>query len=254
MKKALLGIVAAAGLASAANADIVQSWKALVVPNDGSGASSDPSLWSGLGGSSVTVNPGESVLFILTVSYTDAGGGVNVAAPASFGLPASSLIRGIGSATSQLVGFAGANGSWNPVNGSGAGTYNGNGTQGIAIPGSGTVSSADFIKGLGVLSNGLLSGSGAAGSGIGNAEGTEILGILWQPNNYSTRSGDFVGSPFGSAGDNQLWFRSGTSNANGVPVPVTATGTSTITVNIVPAPASLALLGLGGLVAGRRRR
>jgi len=253
MKKALFGIVAAAGLASAANADIVQSWKAYVVSSSDPLAP-DPANFAGLGGSSVTVNPGQSVLFIFSVAFTDNGGAVNGAAPASYGLPASSLLRGIGSATSQLVGFSGANGTWSPVDGFGAGTYNGNGTQGIAIPGSGTVSSPDFIKGLGVLSNGLLAGSGASGSGINNAEGVEVLGILWTPNNYSSRSGAFVGSPFGAAGDNQMWFRSGASNANGAPVASPVSGTSTISVSIVPAPASLALLGLGGLVAGRRRR
>jgi hypothetical protein len=248
MKKALFGIVAAAGLATVANADIVQTWRAVVVSNDPTGNAADPGIGYASGSDTLSVGPGQSVLFILSVNLTD------TTIPAGAGAPTGSLLRGIGAATSQLVGTSNANGSWNPVNGSGAGVYNSNGTQGIAIPGSGTVSDANSIKGLGILSNGFISGSGANGSGVTNAEGVDVLGILWQPNNYSSRTAVFVGSPFGSTGDNAIWYRSGSSNANGNSYPINASGTSTITVNIVPAPASLALLGLGGLVAGRRRR
>ncbi len=243
MKKALFGIVAAAGLATAANADIVQSWRAVVVP---AGTYPDP-LGAAVGGSTLNLNPGDAVLFILSINPTE----TTVTDPSA--LP-SSVLRGIGAATSQLVGTSNANGAWSPVDGFGAGVYNSDGQQGIAIPGSGTVSDANSIKGLGVLSNGFISGNGANGTGIGNAEGVDVLGILWTPNDYSGRTATFVGSPFGSAGDNAMWYRNGTSNANGQSYPVAASGSSTITVNIVPAPASLALLGLGGLVAGRRRR
>jgi len=255
MKKALFGIVAAAGLASAANADIVQSWRAVVISNPADPSSAaDPAGAGASGGTTLSVGNGQSILFILSVSFSDNGGAVGGAAPASYSLPASSLLRGIGAATSQLVGGANANGTWAPVDGFGGGVYNSNGVSGIAIPGSGTVADANSIKGLGVLSNGLLSGSGAAGSGINNTEGTDVLGIIWTPNNYTARSFSMVGSPFGSANDNVMWFRSGPSNANGASAPSPVSGTTTFTVNIVPAPASLALLGLGGLVAGRRRR
>ncbi len=249
MKKALLGIVAAAGMASAANADIVQSWRAVVISNPADPtAAADPAGAGASGGLTLNVNNGESILFILSLNMTDA------TIPASAGALSGSLIRGIGAATSQLIGGSNANGTWKPVDGSGAGVYNSNGTSGIAIPGSGTVVDANSIKGLGVLSNGLLSGSGAAGSGISNTEGVDILGIIFTPNNYTARSFSMVGSPFGSANDNVMWFRNGTSNANGTSVAIPASGTTTFQVNIVPAPASLALLGLGGLVAGRRRR
>jgi hypothetical protein len=248
MKKALFGIVAAAGLASAANADLVQTWRAVVVPNDPSGNSADPSTAGASSGTTLNVANGQSVLFILSLNLTD------TTIPAGANAASGSILRGIGAATSQLVGTANANGSWNPVNSSGGGIYNGNGTSGIAIPGSGTASNANQIVGLGVLSNGLLTGGGAAGTGISNTEGVDILGILWQPNNYSNRSVTFVGSPFGSANDNVLWFRNGGNGAGGQSYPVTPTGTTTFTVNIVPAPASLALLGMGGLIAGRRRR
>ncbi len=250
MKKALFGIVAAAGLASAANADLVQSWRAVVIPTPGDpSVGADPATAAPSNGNTLNVTNGQSVLFILSLNLTD----TTVTDPSA--LP-SSLLRGIGAATSQIQGTANANGAWAPVDGFGAGVYNSNGTSGIAIPGSGTDADANSIIGLGVLSNGLLSGSGAAGSGISNTEGVDVLGIIWTPNNYNDRSATFVGSPFGQALDNVMWYRNGTSNANGQSFPVNATGTSTFTVNItaVPAPASLALLGLGGLVAGRRRR
>lgn len=78
-----------------------------------------------------------------------------------------------------------------------------------------------------------------------NSNPIAIYAITWTPDNYNVRTVDLTSA-------NHLNF-SVYTNASGVSVEYTG-DVQAGSFSVVPAPASLALLGLGGLVAGRRRR
>jgi len=85
--------------------------------------------------------------------------------------------------------------------------------------------------------------------------GLERLG--WAPNSYSTRTQTFTVLPAAGTNNNvvglYLDFDGGTTGGAAY-IPTSAITFGSVNIPIAPAPASLALLGLGGLVAGRRRR
>jgi len=243
----------AASIALTAHADILQSWRAVVIPNPTDPvAAADPAFAPPSTGTTLDVHPGESILFIWSVFLTD------TTIPAAANALQGSVLRGIGAATSQIVGTSNANGKWSPGTIPGAaGVYNSTGTQGSTLSASATVQTPNSIIGCAVIGNGLrfLAGSGAPNTAIDNTEGVDVYGIIWTPNNYIARTTSFVGSAFttGAANNNVLWYRNGTSDANGFPFAVPATGSTAFSINIVPAPASLSLFALAALATRRRR-
>ncbi len=248
MNKTLLA-VAMSALAAAAHADIVQSWRAVVIPNPTDpNVDADPAFAPPSTGTTLDVHPGESILFVWSVFVTD------TEIPAAASAAPGSVLRGLAGATSQLRSTTAANGVWRPVDSTSAGVYNSNGSSGIAAPATATFTDSFGIKGLAVLSNGLITGTAGPASGIRNAEGVDILGIIWTPQSYSPHATTFVGSPFGAPNDNVLIYRNGdvASNRAGF-IAVPATGSSSFTINIIPAPASLSLFAFAALIARRRR-
>lgn len=245
MKKAIFGIVLAAGLAGAAQAQspsITQSFRALVVPA-GSTISQGPLPASP--GSTFTLNPGDAVLFIMSASFTPAAGTQ---------LP-EGTVRGIGATIAQIAFSGNANGTFSPFGGpTGGGVPSTELEDGGHIVNPSAVVVGNELRAVGVIAAGLLTGGGGPTSGISADQGVDMLRFLWTPNNYNNRTVTMTSSPFGVANDNVMWLRQGTSGSVGIPLAVPVTGSNSFTFNIVPAPSSLALLGLGGLVAARRRR
>jgi len=87
-------------------------------------------------------------------------------------------------------------------------------------------------------------------SPINNQNNPWVVDLIWTPSTYAERDVTYTFS----AGEGVTTLF-GTSAASGNWVEVASTlASATGSVHVVPAPASLALLGLGGLVAGRRRR
>lgn len=239
-----LALVAAAGFAGVANAQtITQSWRAVVVP---ASYTYDGVAFPASGGS-LDVNPGQAVLFVFSASFTPNAGTAL----------AGNTVRGIGATLTSLSNSSNAAGSYGPLTAGGdAGIASVNiGDNGHIINATSAVTvNAGGISGLGIIAAGPLSGSGGLTSGITADQATDALAILWTPSNYSARTVSFNSAAAGAAGDNFLWVRQGTSGSVGIAVNATVSGSSSFSVNIVPAPASAALLGLGGLVAARRRR
>jgi hypothetical protein len=76
----------------------------------------------------------------------------------------------------------------------------------------------------------------------------KILDLMWTPSNYSAKT---VTYKFDGTSA-KLWLDVGLQAWVGENAIITDSGNTSF--EVVPAPATLALLGLGGLVAGRRRR
>lgn len=63
-----------------------------------------------------------------------------------------------------------------------------------------------------------------------------------------------VNSIFNTTADNAKWYTSTGSTSINAPIAAGDSASRTASVTVTPTPGALALLGLGGLVAGRRRR
>jgi hypothetical protein len=95
---------------------------------------------------------------------------------------------------------------------------------------------------------------GADSSGLNSANPTPTMWRgLWIPTDYTSRTVPFALS-IGSLGLQTLIFAQDNTVTFPVPIPANSNYGNGVNVPIVPAPSSLVLLGLGGLVAARRRR
>lgn len=238
MKK-MFALVAVAGLAAVASADPATGLFKWEVSTDG-GAS-----WS----SSATVNSGASYKIRGSASWTDSG----------------TASIGFAGATFEQIDLANANASdsFGGVMGSGTPTYvtRLQGTPEVWTLQAGSGASAGGLK--------LDQATTTARTNFGQLPQTLPGGI---PNpNFKTDNPLVVfemdavaGSDGRTIAISGTWTRLGTPASNEFKVYTTSTGTNKkpaqeatqmgASVTIIPAPASMALLGLGGLVAGRRRR
>jgi hypothetical protein len=82
-----------------------------------------------------------------------------------------------------------------------------------------------------------------------------VWNAVWTPASYTSRNvvfGTANGTASGGAGSTVV-IKWGPLNGN-IETATSLSSFGALTIPIVPAPSSLALLGLGGLIAGRRRR
>jgi hypothetical protein len=237
--RAILAMTAVAGLAGVASAQ--QS-----VTSDSTITVSLTSTDSG-GNNNGIVEPGESVLLTMNVSFTNQNT-VGTFNP-SIGSFGSGTIRGFGS------GFFDLNGSSNL----GAGTWN---VDPGATPARGVDPAWDLAGAEGTPSgNNLVNiqmGQFPPTAGAINA--TNPINAIWTgeftPTDYSGRTLSFSLAGNAAAGQfiASVMFKLNNTLAAGAFVDAQHLVLGTTSIGVVPAPGSLALLGLGGLVAGRRRR
>ncbi|MFM9997027.1 MAG: PEP-CTERM sorting domain-containing protein [Phycisphaerales bacterium] len=217
--RAILALTAAAGLAGVANAQETAQYI--------------------IGVSAATISPGQSVNVSVSASYAP-GVGANAVWNTLGGTGQTGTVAGFSLAVFNLLGnaAAGVSGSWsNLVIGPGfspfanAGTIAGNNVNGAEIgtgfgPPLATAPTTNPV----LLWTGTWTASAASGVGAMNLTASALNGGLvhiW-----------LQGGTVGAFASEDAW---GVTNGQG-------------TFSVIPAPASLALLGLGGLVAARRRR
>ena len=184
-----------------------------------------------------------------TIAYTNPGpGGVGT-------------VRGLGTVTYDLVGDlngATANGSWLQLLGAANPPFTNGNTGGTVQPGGASIfgmGGSQFI--------------GPGGSANGSNNGVQVFRGVWTPANYANRTVNFLakGSSLAPAGQgNSVLLAYGQASDldpnTGDPFTydllvgkyVTVGAGQGLNIPIAPAPSSLALLGLGALVAGGRRR
>lgn len=240
MKK-MFALIAVAGLAAAASADPATGLFKWEVSKDGG------ATWS----SSISVPNGAAYKIRGSASWTSAAGTTDI---------------GFAGATFEQIDLAGANAS---------------DTFGGASGGAGSPSYVKRTQGVAETWS-LQAGSGASAGGlkIDNVTPTSrtnfgqlpkvLPGGIPNPsfdaaNPLVVFEMDSIAGSFGrTITISSTWTRLGTPASNEFKVFTTETGTNKkptseatrmdATVEIIPAPSSIALLGLGGLVAGRRRR
>jgi hypothetical protein len=205
-----------------------------------------------------TIDPGEGARFTFTAAMSPAPG-TSITYPASLlaGSAGAGIVGGFWAGDLNLTGGGGgatAAGSW-VVNQNTTPSGNPN-RLGVLPPfaaGFPTSSGTANANGSG-MTDIQPAQFGADPSTLNSASPTPTMWRgLWIPSSYAQRTVPFALS-LGSLGLNSLFF----AQDNTVTLPVAIAANSNygagVNVPIVPAPSSLALLGLGGLVAARRRR
>ena len=174
-------------------------------------------------------------------------------------------VRGLGAVVWDLVGdgnAATANGTWSTLLGPGAPLTSG-ATPGTVQPG------GSSLHGFGGSQFVLPGGTAAGTNGVGT-NGVQMMRSVWTPTSYAQRTVNFLARlsvlvPTGQGAGVLLTYGASTAlDPNGDPYTfdllagkyfaLNAGAGIDIPVGAIPAPSSLALLGLGALVAGGRRR
>jgi len=228
-------------------------------------------------GSTVDGAFGDAVLFSISMSYTgtaatDGSGTALTWSPMAFSPSSGSgTLAGFWSGDIDLVGGANSLGTWSDT----SATYNAAVKRSLAI----------FTTGNNAGGNGYVNGSylgTTPGPGDARTPANKVTDIqpaqltddaatantsaggtiwkgLWIPTDYSSRAVSFniilghLGFLSKVAAVDDQYFGSPAITAP-IPLSVGTNFTGTSTFNIVPSPSSFALLGLGGLIAARRRR
>lgn len=239
MKK-MFALVAVAGLAAAASAQPLTGLFKWEVSSDGG------SSWS----SAITVNSGDAYKIRATASWTD-------------GATASS---GFAGATFEQIDLAGADASDTFGGAQGAG-----GVPAYVTRRQGTPESWSLQAGTGASAGGLKIDNVTPTLRTNFGQLSKVLpGGIPNPNFIADNPlvvfemDAVAGSDGRTIEISSQWTRLGTPASNEFKIYTTDTGSNKkpaseatrmdASVTIIPAPASLALMGLGGLVAGRRRR
>jgi hypothetical protein len=237
--RAILALTAVAGLAAGASAQSTTSSTNMTFTLH----------WDDTGNHNGQLEPGESALLTLDASFTNQNT-VGQFQP-NIGTFGSGTIRGLGSGFLDLNSSGGdASGTWNVDQNAGfgvVGDWDVTGGQGNGTSASGGAQ----------LQNVQFGQFAATPSAINTTN--PILAVwsgTWTPNNYNARTVTFTPAGAVAAGTaiSSVTLRlsaSGVASVFVVPANLSFAGVS---IPVVPAPSSLALLGLGGLVAGRRRR
>ena len=234
--RAILALTAVAGLAGAANAQAPATTNSTVTYTF---------TFDDTGNHDGIIQPGESAVITMQAAFSGQNT-VGTFQPA-VGTFSTGTIRGLGAAFLDLNGTSNnggnANGAWNVTD--------------AVDPAWDLVP----VAGWGTSTNG---GSNLINLQMGQFPATPsaintqnpIAGIwhgTWTPASFTNRTVTFT-SVAGSASGGQassVLFR---TSATGLVSAFCLSTQGSINIPVAPAPASLALLGLGGLVAGRRRR
>jgi hypothetical protein len=198
-----------------------------------------------------TLQPGESARLRLRFNYSPAYG-TAVTFPSSIlvGSSGSGTIEGFWSGNLNVNGTGGTQGTWSgvtagslPVRRQLTGPFNAAGAAGA-----GTVNAAG--TGLENLQPGQFTGNIDS---VNSSNNFIVWTGAWTPTDYASRTVTFSLA----AGSLGLPTYLAVRDNNGLELPVAGTVGDTrgsVSFQIIPAPSSLALLGLGGLMAARRRR
>lgn len=255
MKNAVLAVTAIAGIAASANA----AWGYKYQFNTGSG-------WTNA--ASVDVSGGAVTVQFRVVAYADAGTLSSLLLPAGADAGSTNQViafaRYVGSDTFQNFGAA-ANGDMLVTHNRGQMTANG--TTFL----SNSLSSGNMILGNSAITS--FSGQTILSGGLDafapNKGGTPVLewvvrgGSIKVGNNTVAASNRVITfknntrTPGNGGSQGDKWYRDAAVNGTSDPNSGLAEGAATLvdgTLTVVPTPGALALVGLGGLVAARRRR
>jgi MYXO-CTERM domain-containing protein len=237
--RAILAVAAAAGLAGVANAQSVTTDSTITI-------SLSATDFGGNGNG--IVEPGESALLTMNVDFTNQ----NTVATfnPSIGSFGSGTVRGFGSAFLDLHGTGGAEGSWN---------VDPNGTTPRGVDGTWDLAGAEGTpeNGGADLTNIQMGQFPPTAGAINTTNPVNAIWTgEWTPNDFSARTVSFslAGNAAAGAFISSVMLKLNNTLAAGVYVDAAHLNLGTVNVQVAPAPGSLALLGLGGLVAGRRRR
>jgi len=259
--RSIIALAGMAGLAASASAQVIST--AGVTANAALTWQEDPAFTHNDNG---ILETGEHALITMNLSWQ--GQNTAVTFSPSVGSFASGTVLGLGSAYIDIRSTAGdATGAYNggitvPASASTGPNNNNTGTSGYGVRGGWRLG--------GNVANGTIAANGFQNIGPGQLptdptvanttaplNGLERLG--WAPNSYAARTQTFTVSPAAGTNNNviglYLDFDGGTTGgAAYLPTSAITFGSVNIPIQGIPAPASFALLGLGGLVAGRRRR
>jgi MYXO-CTERM domain-containing protein len=231
--RAALGILAAAGLAATAQAQesvtYTLTWTEVLAGTTNAG--------NGNG----SIDPGEGVRFAIRAQVTP-----GVGSPATYTPPpppGTGTIAGLGSMFLDLLGTNLNGGTWSNIQ------------RGVwALGGQGDPQASGNITSVQAGQFVLPGGTANSTNPIAN-----IWRGVWNPSSYATRIASLVTAGAVASGGNHssILIKYGVDpqgNDQYVAKFVAGVAGSSGSIPITPAPSSLALLGLGALVAGRRRR
>jgi len=214
--------------------------------------------WGDTGDNDGVVEPGESARVRMTVSYSPASGTVINYTPSGGG-SASGTLMGFGSAFVDFS-LGGANGGTIATTGSTGGIANGRAGAWAVVPGgNGTVAGDTIIN----VQPAQFPFNSDAFDPDNNTTGvrttnpiTNIYTFVWTPASYNSRTVQVTMSPSAASNGNAAAVMVRTNPDTSLPpTAVNALfNLGSASIPVVPAPSSLALLGLGGLIVGRRRR
>jgi hypothetical protein len=233
--RAILGLTLAAGLASAASAqeNVNYTWTFVEVTMGTNNPVANP---NGL------IEPGECARLELTVNITPGIGSTTTYTPPP--PPGTGTIAGLGSIFFDLTGTGSAQGTWAFLSRA----------TGFALGSAGTPSGTGEAVTAAQAGQFILPGSTANSSNPVNA----IWRGVWCPTSYTNRTVTFTSMAAAAGGNNHssILIQYGVDpdgNPQYIGKFVSATFGS-VNIPVVPGPSSLALLGLGAVIAGRRRR
>jgi hypothetical protein len=248
--RAILALTALAGMATAANAQNPSFTSSSTI--------SVPVSWvNNTTGTQATLMPGDSATIFFNVSFTGQGTVGTFTPP--IGTFTSGTILGLGSGFFDLNGAGGTTGAFalgnNPT------PQTNNGTTGIGVRSGWRIvgnASPGSVNAAGTGVTQIQFGQFPASPELANTTNpiNRIFAMTWTPSSYTNRTVTFSLAGYPGAGQAVASVYMDLDGSVGASAFVTANNLNLGSTNIpvAPAPASLALLGLGGLVAGRRRR
>jgi len=198
------------------------------------------------------ISPGESAMIIMTMSYSPANGTpITYSSTLLVGSSGAGTMGGFWNGALNVNGTNSAEGTWSLSGGSGTNRrgivppFSTGGGNGVANPTGTTVANVQPAQ------------FGASVDSLSTATGVVAWRGLWTPTSYAARTVNFAGGVASLPGPSASLWAVDNNYSNGFDLPVVGNVPATfgnVNVPVVPSPSSLALLGLGGLVAARRRR
>jgi len=243
--RAVLAVVAVAGLAAAANAQESFVYS-LTFTEVNAGTSVAVSAPNG------TIDTGEAARVALKITMTPGIGATVTYTPPP--APGTGTLAGLGSVFFDIGQTNALGGTWNLI------TRNAGGADINGTPNNWTLGGAGVGNAAGGI-DAAQAGQFVLPGSTANVSNpiVNIWRATWTPSTYTNRTVTFQSAAAVAAGPNHssILVQYGLDPNTGDPLYVAkyiSAQFGNVQIPVAPAPASLALLGLGGLVAGRRRR